>query len=282
MKQISETLCFGGRQLVFDHDSAATGTTMRFGVFLPPQAEHGPCPAVVFLSGLTCTHENFTTKAGAQRMAAELGLIVIAPDTSPRGEDVADVDDYSLGQGAGFYLDATEPPWSKHFKMREYVAEELHALMLDQFPIDPGRVGVLGHSMGGHGALTCHLREPDKFRSVSAFAPVVAPMGVPWGQAAFTAYLGADQSAWEAYDATRLVAEAPSEAHILIDQGLDDQFLDEQLQPERFEAAARAAGQTLTVRRHPGYDHSYYFIATFIEDHLRHHAEALNAQPAPA
>lgn len=279
MKQISETLCFGGRQLVFDHDSAATGTTMRFGVFLPPQAERGPCPMVFFLSGLTCTHENFTTKAGAQRIAAELGLILIAPDTSPRGEDVADVkDDYSLGQGAGFYVDATREPWSQHFQMRRYVTEELYELALKHFPADPAQVGVTGHSMGGHGALVSHLREPDKFRSVSAFSPIVAPMDVPWGQAAFTAYLGEDKTAWAQYDATRLVAERPSGAHILIDQGLSDQFLTEQLQPERFEQAARSSGQSVTVRRHDGYDHSYFFIASFIEDHLRHHAQALRQE----
>ncbi|TRO88025.1 S-formylglutathione hydrolase [Glycocaulis profundi] len=276
MKQISETLCFGGRQRVYDHDSAATGTTMRFGAFLPPQAGDGPCPAVIFLSGLTCTHENVTTKAGFQRAAAELGLIVIAPDTSPRGEDVPDVkDDYSLGQGAGFYVDATEEPWSKNFNMRRYVTEELHDLVTKHLPVDAGRIGVMGHSMGGHGALVCHLREPEKFRSVSAFSPIVAPMDVPWGQAAFTTYLGEDREAWAAHDATRLVAKAPSSAHILIDQGEADQFLAEQLRPELFEDAARQAGQSLTLRRHAGYDHSYYFIATFIEDHLRHHARAL-------
>jgi S-formylglutathione hydrolase len=276
MKQISETLCFGGRQRVYDHDSAATGTTMRFGAFLPPQAESGPCPAVFFLSGLTCTHENVTTKAGFQRAAAELGLIVIAPDTSPRGEDVPDVkDDYALGQGAGFYVDATEEPWSKNFNMRRYVTEELHDLVTEHLPVDAGRIGVMGHSMGGHGALVFHLREPEKFRAVSAFSPIVAPMDVPWGQAAFAAYLGEDREAWAAHDATRLVEEAPSSAHILIDQGEADPFLAEQLRPELFEDAAREAGQSLTLRRHAGYDHSYYFIATFIEDHLRHHARAL-------
>jgi S-formylglutathione hydrolase len=276
MKQASETLCFGGRQRVYDHDSAATGTAMRFGVFLPPQAEHGPCPAVVFLSGLTCTHENVATKAGFQRAAAELGLIVVAPDTSPRGDDVPDVkDDYSLGQGAGFYVDATESPWSKNFNMRRYVTEELHGLVTKNLPVDARRIGIMGHSMGGHGALVCHLREPEKFRSVSAFSPIVAPMDVPWGRAAFTAYLGEDRDAWAAYDATRLVAERPSSAHILIDQGEADQFLAEQLRPELFEDAARQAGQSLTLRRHPGYDHSYSFIATFIDDHLRHHARAL-------
>ncbi|MCW5725627.1 MAG: S-formylglutathione hydrolase [Maricaulaceae bacterium] len=276
MKTVSENKCFGGRQLVIDHDSAATGTAMRFGVFLPPHASNTPCPVVFFLSGLTCTHENFTLKAGAQRLAAELGLIIVAPDTSPRGEEVADIaGDYSLGQGAGFYVDATEAPWARHYRMFSYITDELFDLVTAAFPADPARAGITGHSMGGHGALVCHLRRPDRFRAVSAFAPVAAPSQVPWGRAAFTAYLGADEQAWAAYDATQLVAGRPDGPEILIDQGEADTFLAEQLRPDLFEAAAKAAGRRVRLRRHPGYDHSYFFIASFIDGHLRHHAKGL-------
>ncbi len=247
---------------------------MRFSVFIPPG--DGPFPAVFWLSGLTCTHENFVSKAGAQRFAAEHGIVMIAPDTSPRGEGVADAPDgaYDLGLGAGFYLDATEAPWAEHYKMYTYVTDELYKLIVTQFPVDPVRIGISGHSMGGHGALTLHLRHPELFRSCTAFAPIVAPSKVPWGQKAFTTYLGTDERFWAPYDACQLLEDhGKSFAHILIDQGLADQFLDEQLQPERLEVAAREVDQALTVRRHEDYDHSYFFIATFIDDHLRWHLQ---------
>ena len=252
---------------------------MRFAVFTPPEDIHGsgPFPVLFWLSGLTCTEENFITKAGAQRVAAELGIAIVAPDTSPRGEGAPDDPDgaYDLGLGAGFYLDATEPPWSRQYRMYSYISRELPELVAANFPVDPARVGVFGHSMGGHGALTLHLKHPDRFRSCSAFSPIVAPSQVPWGRKAFSNYLGPDEAAWAQYDATKLVAERASEVHILIDQGGADQFLEEQLRPKLFEAPAREAGQALTLRMQDGYDHSYYFIATFIEDHLRWHHERL-------
>jgi len=276
MKTISQQKCFGGIQGVYEHASEVCQCPMRFGVFVPPQAENRPAPVLTFLAGLTCTEENFIVKAGAQRVAAELGVIVVAPDTSPRGPDVADAEgEYDLGKGAGFYLDATREPWSRHYRMYSYIARELPELIAANFPVDVGRRGIFGHSMGGHGSLTIHLRHPELYRSVSAFSPIVAPSQVPWGQKAFTNYLGDDPMAWASYDATRLVGKTPSPAHILIDQGEKDQFLADQLKPELFARACAAAGQRLTLRTQPGYDHSYFFIATFIEDHLRWHAAQL-------
>ncbi len=277
MKTISEQKCFGGVQGVYEHDSQECQCPMRFGVFVPPQADGGPAPVVTYLSGLTCTEENFIVKAGAQRVAGELGLIVVAPDTSPRGDDIPDVkDQYDMGKGAGFYLDATEEPWSRNYRMHSYVVRELPELIVANFPADRTKRGIFGHSMGGHGALTIHLKHPELYRSVSAFSPIVAPMQVPWGQKAFRAYLGENTESWAAYDATRLVEKSPSKAPILIDQGDKDGFLAEQLRPELFQEACARAGQELTLRMQPGYDHSYFFIATFIEDHLRWHAAQLN------
>lgn len=275
MEQVSQSKSFGGVQAVYAHASDACGCEMRFAAFTPPG--EGPFPVLYWLSGLTCTEDNFITKAGAQRIAAELGLVIIAPDTSPRGEGVADDPEgaYDLGLGAGFYLDATQAPWAKHYNMYSYIAQELPALIERAFPVDPARAGIFGHSMGGHGALTIHFKRPDRFRTCSAFAPIVAPSQVPWGRKAFSNYLGGDEAAWADYDATALVAKRPSDAHILIDQGGADQFLEGQLQPHLFEGAAKKAGQALTLRMQDGYDHSYYFIASFIEDHLRWHADGL-------
>jgi S-formylglutathione hydrolase len=252
---------------------------MRFAVYRPPQAERGPVPVLYFLSGLTCTEENFTVKAGAQRVAAELGLMLVVPDTSPRNTGIpGEADEEDFGAGAGFYLDATQAPWSSRFQMYTYVAEELPALIAANFPADMRRQSLFGHSMGGHGALTIALKHPQRYRSVSAFAPIVAPMRVRWGENAFARYLGADRETWKPYDACELVAQGqrfPGE--ILIDQGTADPFLHETLHPEWFEAACRDAGQPLRLRMQQGYDHSYYFIASFVEDHLRHHTAALNA-----
>ncbi|NEQ33128.1 MAG: S-formylglutathione hydrolase, partial [Leptolyngbya sp. SIO4C5] len=256
---------------------AACACEMRFAVFIPPQAQERPVPVLYYLSGLTCTAENFTTKAGAQRYAAEAGLMLVAPDTSPRGEDVADEADWDLGQGAGFYVDATQAPWSANYQMYRYVTEELPTLIAANFPVRGDRAGICGHSMGGHGALICGLKNPDKFRSISAFAPIAAPSRCPWGQKAFSHYLGENQAVWQSYDASELVLQmADPERSILIDQGTRDQFYQQgQLLPEVFQAACEQAGQPLILRLQPGYDHSYYFIATFIGDHIRHHAQAL-------
>jgi len=279
MKKLSSAKCFGGTQSVYVHDSASTNTQMKFSAFTPPEDAHGdgPYPTLFWLSGLTCTEENFIIKSGFQRIAAKLGLMIIGPDTSPRGDDVPDDPDgaYDFGLGAGFYCNATETPWSQHFRMYDYVAQELPELVAKELPTDTSRTGVFGHSMGGHGALTVHLRNPDQFKTCSAFAPIVAPAQVPWGKKAFSNYLGADEASWAAYDATRLVEQAPSKAEILIDQGTADAFLEDQLRPELFAAAAQKAGQKLTLRMQDGYDHSFYFIATFLEDHLRWHKERL-------
>lgn len=280
MERVSSSRCFGGEQAVYRHKSAATTTDMRFSVFTPPADRHGkgPYPTLFWLSGLTCTEENFIIKSGAQRMAADLGLMIVGPDTSPRGEGVPDLDPkmYDFGLAAGFYVDATEAPWSTHYRMYSYVTEELPALVAAALPTDPARTGVFGHSMGGHGALIVHLRNQAKFRTCSAFAPIVAPSSVPWGRKAFSHYLGPDEARWAAYDATRLLADrGASRAPILIDQGSNDQFLAEQLRPELFAAAARKADQKLTLHMREGYDHSFYFISTFIEDHLRWHRAAL-------
>ena len=275
MDVIEEHKCFGGELCVYAHESEALSCAMQFSVFFPPQVKDRDCPAVFFLSGLTCTHENFTTKAGAYKKAAELGLIVIAPDTSPRGDDVPDdADSYDFGKGAGFYINATQDPWAEHYQMESYIADELYGLLLDKYPIDKDKVGISGHSMGGHGALTLYFKYPEKFKAVSAFAPIVAPASVPWGEKAFGGYLGDDQDEWRKHDASVLVADAKVDRGraILIDQGTGDNFLSEQLKPEVFAEACREAGQALELRMQDGYDHSYYFIATFIDDHLTHHA----------
>ena len=277
LELISEHACFGGSQRFYRHQSGATGLPMRFSVFLPPQAAAGQRPAMFYLAGLTCNEETFMTKAGAQRVAAREGMILVAPDTSPRGAGIAgEAEAWDFGVGAGFYVDATEAPWSKHYRMYSYILE-LRELLVAQLPLDPARVGIFGHSMGGHGALVLALRNPGLFRSVSAFAPIAAPVRSPWGEKAFSGYLGADQSAWRAYDASELMALAskPFPNGILIDQGLADKFLADQLYPEAFEAACRHAGQPLELRRHAGYDHGYYFISSFIEDHLNFHSANL-------
>jgi S-formylglutathione hydrolase len=252
---------------------------MKFAVFLPPAAEKGPVPVVWFLAGLTCTAETFTIKAGAQRLAAELGLALVMPDTSPRDTGMAGATgDWEFGEGAGFYVDATEAPYAARFRMYSYVVDELPRVVAERFPLDMNRQGIFGHSMGGHGALTIALRNPGRFRSVSAFAPIVAPSSVPWGQKALPRYLGDDKKTWRRYDATALVEDgARFNGKLLVDQGEADNFLVNQLQPQRFEAACEEAGQALELRMHAGYDHSYYFIQTFIADHLRHHAAALAA-----
>lgn len=272
MKIVEEHVCFDGRLKVVEHESAALSCAMRFSVFVPAQAEDAKCPAVVFLSGLTCTHENFTTKAGAYKKAAELGLIIIAPDTSPRGDDVPDDEAYDFGKGAGFYIDALREPWAKHYQMESYIADELYELVLAAFPVEGGTVGISGHSMGGHGALTLYFKYPEKFACASAFSPIVAPACVPWGEKAFGGYLGDDRDEWARHDACALVGSANVDRSrvILIDQGTGDQFLEEQLKPGLFEAACREAGQALELRMQEGYDHSYYFIASFIDDHLEH------------
>jgi len=275
---LNEHACFGGVQRFYQHDSTAIGLPMKFSVYLPPAADGKKLPVLFYLAGLTCTEETFMTKAGAQRMASELGIILVAPDTSPRGANVPGEDDnWDFGTGAGFYLDATEAPWSEHYRMESYLLE-LHALVLDTLPADPGKVGIFGHSMGGHGALTMALRHPALFKSVSAFAPIAAPVRCPWGKKAFGGYLGTDESGWQEHDASVLMANkstAPFPGGILIDQGLADKFLAEQLYPEAFEAACAKAGQPLALRRHAGYDHGYYFIATFVEDLLRFHGRQL-------
>ena len=276
IERISEHGCFGGVQGFYRMASAACGGPMRFAVFQPPQARAGRVPVLYFLAGLTCSEETAAIKAGAQRMAAELGLMLVMPDTSPRDTGMEGATgDWEFGEAAGFYLDATQGPWSSRFRMETHVVHELAAAVVNHFPADPGRTGIFGHSMGGHGALVLALRHPARYRSVSAFAPIVAPSEVPWGQKAFSRYLGEDRRAWAHYDACALVRQRRFGGTLLVDQGLDDKFLAVQLQPERLEAACAEAGQALVVRRHAGYDHGYYFIASFIEDHLRHHAAAL-------
>ena len=279
LELLSSHGCFGGEQRFYRHDSHEIGLRMKFSVFLPPQAQQGPVPALVFLAGLTCTEETFMAKAGAQRMAAELGLALIAPDTSPRGTDAPGQDaSWDFGLGAGFYLDATQAPWARHWRMESYLIQELLPMLSGLLPLQPGRLGVFGHSMGGHGALTLALRHPGVFRSVSAFAPICTPSLCPWGEKAFAGYLGADRQRWLEHDACSLMqaqAEAPYPAGILVDQGLDDKFLAVQLNPGALEEACRHVGQPLTVRRHAGYDHGYYFVQSFMEDHLAHHRAAL-------
>jgi S-formylglutathione hydrolase len=277
LEKRSESLCFGGRLGVYAHASAATGTQMKLAVYLPPAAADGPCPALYYLAGLECTQDTFVQKAGALRLASSLGLILVAPDTSPRGAGVPGEDEsWDLGTSAGFYLDATQEPWAGHYRMGSYINEELPALIAAAFPVKPGAQGIMGHSMGGHGALISALRYPGKWKSLSALAPICHPVDVPWGEKAFGAYLGPDRAAWQEFDASVLMGRTPFPGPVLVDQGLADKFLPGQLRPEALEAAAHRSGQVLTLRRHEGYDHSYWFIQTFIADHLEHHARELN------
>jgi S-formylglutathione hydrolase len=275
MEIVSENRSFGGRQLVCRHASASTGTDMTFSLYLPPQAENGPVPLITYLSGLTCTHANVTDKGEYRAACAELGLAFLAPDTSPRGDDVADEEGWDIGLGAGFYVDATQAPWAPHYAMWSYVADELPALVGGAFPLDLTRQGITGHSMGGHGALTLALRHPDRFRSASAFAPIVAPSQVPWGEKAFSRYLGEDRAEWRQHDAVALIEAGARLPGLLVDVGLADAFLERELKPELLEQACGEASIPLNLRRQPGYDHSYYFIATFMSDHLRWHAACL-------
>lgn len=282
LKTLSEHRAFGGVQGFYEHVSAEIGLPMRFGLYLPPQAAQAPVPAVLYLAGLTCNEETFAIKAGAQRLAAELGLALITPDTSPRGAQVqGESEHWDFGVGAGFYLDATQAPWAQHWRTESWLMRDLLPLVSTQWPVVRSRLGIFGHSMGGHGALTLALRHPGSFRSLSALAPICAPTQCPWGEKAFSGYLGPDRASWAGHDATLLMqaqAAVPYPAGILIDQGLADKFLVEQLHPGHFEAACQAVGQPLSLRRHAGYDHGYYFIQSFVEDHLRHHAAQLGCQ----
>ena len=275
MELVSRTATFGGEIRRLRHHSDACGCDMTFGIFLPPQAQRGPVPALLWLSGLTCTDENFMIKAGAQRVAAELGLAIVCPDTSPRGTDFpGEHDDYDFGSGAGFYVNATQAPWSANYRMYDYVTRELPALVEARLPVN-GKWGISGHSMGGHGALVCCLKNPGKYLSVSAFAPICNPSNGGWGQKAFANYLGEDRNDWAEYDAAVLIGNAQEKLPLLIDQGTEDEWLSDQLKPGSLEQGAIASHYPLTLRMQEGYDHGYYFVATFIEDHLRHHAKAL-------
>lgn len=276
MDTLSEQRCFGGVQGIYSHASRETGTPMRFSVFAPPAAGEGTVPVLWYLSGLTCTEENFTVKAGAQRYAAEHGIMLVAPDTSPRGAGIdGEDDDYDFGTGAGFYVDATEPPWDGNYRMYSYVTRELPELVFSRFPGDRDRQGITGHSMGGHGALTIGLRNPDTYGSISAFSPICAPMQCPWGRKALGGYLGEDRDTWKVHDATELIRAGALVREILVDQGDADDFLGEQLKPELLVAVCGEMGQPVNFRMQPGYDHSYHFVATFIGDHVRFHAERL-------
>jgi S-formylglutathione hydrolase len=272
---VSETRSHGGVQGVYRHASSATGTEMTFSVYLPPQADAGTCPVLWYLSGLTCTHANVTEKGEFRAACADYGIIFVAPDTSARGEGVPDAEGYDFGQGAGFYVDATQEPWSANYRMWSYVTAELPALVAAEFPADMERQGITGHSMGGHGALTVSLRHPGRFRSVSAFAPIVAPSQVPWGQKALGGYLGEDRAKWRQHDAAALIEDGALVDEILVDIGEADPFIEKELRPELLEQSCQAAGIPLTLRRHAGYDHSYYFISTFMADHVAWHAERL-------
>lgn len=274
MQRLESHACFGGQQEVWSHRSSALDCDMRFGVYLPPQVQAGNCPVLYWLSGLTCSEQNFIGKAGAQRHAAEHGLILIAPDTSPRGDDIPDAEGDAIGSGAGFYVNATQAPWSAHYRMHDYVVDELPALVDECFATTKMR-SISGHSMGGHGALVVALRNPGRYRSVSALAPIVAPSQVPWGEHAFTEYLGEDRAAWQQWDATALIADAGERLPLLVDQGDADPFLERELRPDLLRAACAAAGHPLTLRMQPGYDHGYYFVSSFIGDHLAWHAAAL-------
>lgn len=277
MEKISEVRCFGGAQQRFRHSSNSLGCDMIFAVYMPPQAADRPVPVLYWLSGLTCTDENFVTKAGAQRYAAEHGVAIVAPDTSPRGDEIPDDPDgaYDFGKGAGFYLNATRPPWSTHYRMYDYVVEELPALLGSLAGLDHDRVSISGHSMGGHGALTIALKNPGRFRSVSAFSPIVSPSSCPWGKKAFSNYLGDDPSTWAEYDSCELISGGAQSLPTLVDQGTADDFLEEQLQTPLLEEACKAANYPATIRYQDGYDHSYYFIASFIGDHVAFHADAM-------
>ncbi|ARV57486.1 S-formylglutathione hydrolase [Nostocales cyanobacterium HT-58-2] len=276
---LSEYKCFGGKLGFYSHPSSTCHGEMRFAVYQPPQATHKPVPVLYFLSGLTCTEENFMVKSGAQQYAAKYGLMLVAPDTSPRNTGIpGEDDDWDFGTGAGFYVDATVEPWASHYRMYSYVVQELPALIAEHFPVQPSQQGIFGHSMGGHGALVCAMRNPQQYKSVSAFAPIAAPMRCPWGQKAFSRYLGDNKESWRAYDASELVRQVGYHSPILIDQGTADKFLKDQLLPEVFEQACAAVNQPLHLRYQEGYDHSYYFIASFIEDHIRHHADSLGVK----
>jgi S-formylglutathione hydrolase len=275
IERVSESRCFEGRQIVYKHASAACACTMRFAAYLPPAAERGAVPALYWLSGLTCTEENFSVKAGAQRYAAELGLALIIPDTSPRGVNIPGEDaQMDVGTGAGFYVNATESPWAAHYRMYDYVRDELPAVVNANLPVDPARKSISGHSMGGHGAIIIGIGNPQLFRSVSAFAPIASASQSAWGRDALTAYLGADRQRWSEYDAAAVIRAKPSRHELLVDQGMADPYL-EQLLPKELEEACRASGQRLTYRERLGYDHGYYFVSTFIAEHLRFHAAAL-------
>ncbi|MFD2207411.1 S-formylglutathione hydrolase [Kiloniella antarctica] len=278
LELISENKMFGGLQRVYSHVSTVCNGSMRFAIYLPPAALEGKkVPVLTYLSGLTCTEDNVTVKAGAQRISSELGMIFVAPDTSPRGQDIDGEDDsYDFGSAAGFYLDATQEPWGKSYNMYSYITQELQDVITSNFDsADMKRQGITGHSMGGHGALTIHLKNPTLFKSCSAFAPICAPMNCPWGEKAFTGYLGSNKDSWKEYDATELIKTSPSKATLFIDQGLSDNFLKEQLKPELLEIVCEQVGQALKLRFQEGYDHSYFFMASFIEDHIRHHFDAL-------
>ncbi|MBW4583620.1 S-formylglutathione hydrolase [Aetokthonos hydrillicola Thurmond2011] len=272
----SEYKCFGGKVSFYRHSSSTCNGEMRFAVYQPPQATQEPVPVLYFLSGLTCTEENFMVKAGAQQYAAKYGLMLVAPDTSPRNTGISGEDDeWDFGSGAGFYVDATVEPWASHYKMYSYVVDELPTLITKHFPVQSDKQGIFGHSMGGHGAIVCALRNPNQYKSVSAFAPIAAPMSCAWGQKAFSRYLGENQETWRVYDASELVSQRKYNSPILIDQGTADKFLKDQLYPDVFEQACTKANQPLNLRYQEGYDHSYYFISSFIEDHIRHHTFAL-------
>jgi len=279
LELLSQHACFGGVQRFYAHESVLLGCRMRFSLFLPPSAARGKVAALTYLAGLTCSEETFAIKAGAQRVAAELGLALLGPDTSPRGLGLpGEDDDWDFGSGASFYLNAARSPWRNHYRMHSYITGELRELALSVFPLDPSRQGIFGHSMGGHGALTIGLKHPELYGSISAFAPICAPSLCPWGQKAFSNYLGDDRSLWDAHDASVIAAnlvDGPERSRLLVDQGEADQFLDLQLYPESLEAACRQSGLGLTLRRHESYDHGYYFIASFMQDHLRHHAGIL-------
>ena len=279
MEIISKNKCHGGTLQVIEHESVTLACTMKFSLFLPPQISQEKVPFITFLSGLTCTHDNFTTKANAYAQATKDGVAILTPDTSPRGDDVPDdADSYDFGKGAGFYINATQQPWVKNYQMEDYVVEELNQLVCEKFPVDLNKQGIGGHSMGGHGALTLYLKHPDKYKSASAFSPIVAPTQVPWGKKAFSRYLGENSKQWLKHDATALMTASDNRAEfheILIDQGTNDQFLDVQLRPDLFATACETASQQLKLRMQEGYDHSYYFIQTFINDHVHHHSEIL-------
>tara|TARA_A100001391_G_scaffold21380_2_gene11794 strand:+ start:627 stop:1466 length:840 start_codon:yes stop_codon:yes gene_type:complete len=277
LETVSTNCAFGGTQGVYKHASSATGTEMTFAVYVPPHAEGAKLPVLFYLSGLTCTHANVMEKGEYRAACAEHGVIFVCPDTSPRGDDVPDDEGYDFGKGAGFYVNATQDPWATHFHMRDYVEHELPALIAENFPADMARQGITGHSMGGHGALTISLRNPGRYRSTSAFAPIVSPLSCPWGEKALTGYIGSDKAAWREYDACALIEDGARLPDLLVDQGTGDNFLEEQLKTHLLEEATRAAGMPATIRMQEGYDHSYYFISTFMADHVAWHAERLNA-----